>query len=67
MNLKIIKNPNNEIYESVTQAVKDNDGYCCCLLERNSDTKCPCKDFLEQDYEGFCHCMRYIKKEIPNE
>ena len=67
MSLKIIKNPNNEIYESVTQAVKDNDGYCCCLLERNSDTKCPCKDFLEQDYEGECHCGRYIKKEIPNE
>ena len=67
MSLKIIKNPNNEIYESVTQAVKDNDGYCCCLLERNSNTKCPCKDFLEQYYEGFCHCMRYIKKEIPNE
>ena len=67
MNLKIIKNPNNEIYESVTQAVKDNDGYCCCLLERNSNTKCPCKDFLEQDYEGECHCGRYIKKEIPNE
>ena len=50
MNLKIIKNPNNEIYESVTQAVKDNNGYCCCLLERNSNTKCPCKDFLEQDF-----------------
>ena len=61
MNLKIIKNPNNEIYENVTQAVKDNDGYCPCLTIRNSDTKCPCKDFLDQDYEGSCHCGRYIK------
>ena len=67
MKLKIIPNPIKEEYDEITQAVKDNDGYCCCLLERNSNTKCPCKDFLEQDYEGFCHCMRYIKKEIPNE
>lgn len=59
--LKIKKNPNDEIYESVTKAVQDNDGYCPCMIIKNPDTKCPCKEFREQDIEGECHCGRYIK------
>ena len=59
--LKIIKNPDIEIYNEVTQAVKNNDGYCPCLLEKTEDTKCPCKDFREQTIEGECHCGRYLK------
>jgi hypothetical protein len=34
MSLKIIPNPDKEEYDEITQAVKDNDGYCCCLLEQ---------------------------------
>jgi len=59
--LKIIKNPNNEIYKSVTQAVKDNSGYCPCLIQKNENSKCMCKDFREQNYKGECHCGRYVK------
>ena len=61
MKLKIIPNPDKEEYDEITQAVKDNDGYCPCLTTRNSDTKCMCKVFREQTTEGFCHCGRYIK------
>jgi len=61
MVLKIIKNPNNEIYKSVTQAVKNNDGYCPCLIQKNENSKCICKEFREQDFEGECHCGRYVK------
>ena len=61
MSLKIIKNPNNEEYDKITQAVKDNDNFCPCLIIRNPDTKCICKEFREQVTEGFCHCGRYIK------
>ena len=61
MNLKIIKNPNKEEYDKITQAVKDNDNFCPCLIIRNPDTKCICKEFREQVTEGFCHCGRYIK------
>ena len=61
MKLKIIPNPNKKEYDEITQAVKDNDGYCCCLLERSSDTKCMCRIFREQTTEGFCHCGRYEK------
>ena len=61
MSLKIIKNPNKEEYDKITQAVKDNDNFCPCLIIRNPDTKCICKEFREQVTEGFCHCGRYIK------
>lgn len=65
MNLKIIPNPNKEEYKKIKQAVKDNSGYCPCLLEKSQNTKCPCKAFREQDFEGECHCGLYLK--ISNE
>jgi len=62
--MKIIKNPNTEIYEKVTQAVKNNDGYCPCGAKNTSETKCPCKVFIESQEIGECHCGRYIKTEL---
>ena len=59
---KIVKNPDEAKYKEMSQAVKDNDGYCPCLLEKSEDTKCMCKDFREQDHEGLCHCKRFLKK-----
>jgi ferredoxin-thioredoxin reductase catalytic subunit len=59
--LKIIKNPDIETYEEVTRAVRDNDGYCPCVLIKNDDTKCMCKAFKEQDMQGECHCGRFVK------
>lgn len=64
--LKIIPNPDPEQYNLITQKVLDNDGYCPCLLEKNADTKCMCKDFREQTTEGFCHCKRFKKVIIRN-
>ena len=62
--MKIIKNPNIDIYNEVTQAVKDNNGFCPCELTQTDDTKCPCKTFREQAIEGYCHCGRYYKKGV---
>lgn len=59
--LKIIKNPDNRIYDEVTQAVKDNQGFCPCMIAKTNDTKCICKAFREQQTEGECHCGRYVK------
>ena len=61
MKLKIAKNPSKEEYDEITQAVRDNDNYCPCLLHRNEDTKCMCKAFREQETEGYCHCGRFLK------
>ena len=59
--LKIINNPDETIYNSVTSDVKNNDGYCPCMIYKSSDTKCPCKSFRKQTTEGECHCGRYVK------
>ena len=37
--LKIFKNPDTEIYNDVTKAVQDNNGYCPCMLNKSVDTK----------------------------
>ena len=60
------KNPDTEFYNKITQAVKNNDGYCPCMLQKTEDTKCMCKAFREQKTEGFCHCKRFIKTEVNN-
>lgn len=61
--MKIVKNPDKRKYEDVTRAVELNGGYCPCLIARNEDTKCMCKEFKEQQTEGFCRCGRYYKEE----
>lgn len=64
--LKVKPHPNSEIFQEVTNAVKDNDGYCCCEIEKNEDTECMCKKFREQESSGFCHCGRFFKvREYP--
>lgn len=59
--LRIIKNPDNEKYLAVTEAVRQANGFCPCKLIRNEDTKCICKDFKEQQTEGECCCGRFVK------
>lgn len=65
--LKIIKNPDEEMFKEVQAAVKANSGYCPCRIERTPETKCPCKTFKDKTVEGECDCGLYLKKEIINE
>lgn len=58
---KILKNPDNEMYEKMTAACKAKNFYCPCELEQTPDTRCQCKAFKLQDEEGLCHCKRFIK------
>ena len=58
---EILPNPDFIHRKQIEEAIKDNDGYCCCAFEKNQDTHCMCKDFREQNYTGFCHCGRYYK------
>lgn len=53
-------NNNRAIVKEITQALKDNSGYCPCAVVKNEDTKCQCKNFREM-IEGTCHCGLFIK------
>lgn len=56
----IILNEDLREVERIKKALKENDGYCPCRLEKTPDTKCMCKEFREQS-SGFCHCGLYYK------
>lgn len=52
-----------EINKTIGESVKENGGYCPCMLSKTPDTKCPCKEFREAESGAVCRCGRY-KKEI---
>jgi ferredoxin-thioredoxin reductase catalytic subunit len=43
--MKIVLNTDTEIVKEITEALKKNDGYCPCRLQKTDDTKCMCKEF----------------------
>ena len=59
--LVVKPNPNTDNFKVISDAVKQNDNYCCCEIVKNEDTKCMCKNFREQEESGFCHCGRFLK------
>lgn len=61
--MKVRKNPDKDFVEEMRKAIKNNNGYCPCRKEKTEDTKCMCKEFLEQGL-GFCHCGLYEKIEL---
>lgn len=58
--MKITISNNKDLVQEVKNAIKDNNGYCCCQLEKSDRTKCICKNFLEGP-DGWCHCGIYYK------
>lgn len=64
--MKIILNPDKEMADAVKEAVKKNNGYCPCRLDKTPETKCMCKEFREQE-EGLCHCGLYLKVKENNQ
>ena len=61
--MKITQNPNKEEVNYIKGKIKENDGYCPCQLEKNENTKCICKNFLNQKENGWCHCGLYYKED----
>ena len=55
-------NPDKEFVNDMRKALKDNNGFCPCAIEKNEDTKCMCKEFREMA-SGTCHCGLYTKTE----
>lgn len=48
-------------FNRISELVKENDGYCPCLIAKNEDTKCPCKEFRKSTIAGKCRCGRFFK------
>ena len=65
--MKIQRNTKDKQFlQEVEEAIKNNDGYCCCKFEKTEDTLCPCKEFRESKRLGPCECGRYIKIETDS-
>lgn len=64
MDYKIIKNPDSEFLRNLKKRIKSNSGYCPCAIEKSPDTKCPCKDFRENQE---CMCGLYVRIPVMNE
>lgn len=62
--MKIKVSDDKKLVEEIRAKLKENSGYCPCKLVKTPDTKCICKEFLNQDYVGPCHCGLYYKEEI---
>lgn len=61
--MKIKVSDNKERVAEIRQKLRNNDGHCPCRLTKTEDTKCMCKEFLEQIELGECHCGLYCKVE----
>lgn len=60
--MKIRLSDDKELVAEIKAKLKTNGGYCPCRLEQNEDTKCPCREFREQEL-GECHCGLYVKEQ----
>ena len=64
MELKIRINEDCNFVASLKRSLKNNNGHCPCNLEKIPDTKCPCREFREQESVGWCRCGLYEKVEV---
>ena len=60
--MKIYLNEDSKQVTEIRTALKNNDGYCPCKIDKNNSTKCICEDFRNNTDSGFCHCGLYYKK-----
>lgn len=64
--MRIHVNKDKELVAKVRAALKENDGYCPCRLDKTPDTLCMCKEFREME-SGECCCGLYWKEKDPDE
>lgn len=65
--MKIHVTNNEELKNLIRQGLKDNDGYCPCIMNSKGKEKykCICEDFRINTPVGQpCHCGLYIKDEL---
>jgi len=67
--MKITLNPDIGLVDMIRSKLDENKilydkRYCPCVLpnNHNEDTVCMCKEFREQNVNGYCHCQLYYKE-----
>ena len=66
--LKIVPNPDKAKYDEETEAVKANDGYCPCRIEKIPENKCLCQEFRHCKVANqLCLCQRFMKIEVDDD
>jgi len=55
--MKCRLNPDRETASIIREGLKAREGHCPCMVEKNQDTKCPCRKFRE---EKECRCGLYV-------
>lgn len=58
--IQIVENYDTELVTEVKRQLSMNQGYCPSCLSHTPNTKCMCKEFLNQDI-GECRCGLYRK------
>lgn len=48
---------NQDKAKKILEAIYKNEGYCPCRINKNDDSKCPCKDMIEKND---CHCGLFV-------
>ena len=62
--MKIVINEDKNLVDKIRSAIKEKGGYCPCVIGTSPESKCMCKDFIENTAAGeFCHCGLYKKVE----
>ena len=61
--MQVIKNPDKDFVKELKRRIKANNGYCPNQLDRNPDTKCPCK--YHED-TGECICGLWIRVPVSS-
>ena len=65
--MRLHVNPDKEIVNIIRAGLKENEGYCPCILNSygKEEYKCICKNMREEVQVGeTCHCGLYIKDEM---
>lgn len=63
---KVEKNTKEpELLTEIEAKLVSGGGYCPCRIDKVPDNLCICKEFRDQmadpEWEGECHCGRYVK------
>lgn len=62
--MRVTVTTNIELKNEIQNKLKENGGYCPCCIEHTPETKCMCKNFIEEVAAGeYCHCGLFYKAE----